>query len=125
MKKFRNRKLTFGLVVLAALAATLLWLPNYPVDGNTPEWLAETVTRTTAFVAAFNHVTIIVVGLVALVVLYFIRNTKTRQNADALKLLSIAGILYGAYLLLMPALAASFSDQQWLVDFSSHANEVN
>lgn len=123
MKK--NHVLILIISLVVALAALILWVPNIAVDANTPEWLESLITGTAAFRDAFNSTVIIIIGLVIAAAFAFYQYTKDKSNKNFMLLILVAVIAFGAYLLLVPGLAAAFPDQAWLDSFADYAVQVN
>lgn len=123
----RNKNLVYLLMgVVGLLALFVLWVPTLTVSASTPAWLENTINYATSFRDAFNvsGMVYMVILLGVLIAWLFYKYSKTRQNKDTLKLVLGAVIAFAVYLLFTPALAAAFSDQQWLVDFSKFAVDV-
>lgn len=122
-----NKNLVYILLgVIGLFAAFVLWVPTLTVSASTPVWLEDTIGYATAFRDAFNvsGTIYLVVLLGVLIAWLFVKYSKTRQNKDGLRLLLIAVMAFAAYILFTPAFAATFSDQQWLVDFSALAVDI-
>jgi len=110
--------------VLIAAGVFIAFLTQMTVDGNTPEWLINAQTYALDFVEVFNALTVVTLVLVGLGWYVFSRKIENKQNRSFLRVVFWALVAYGAYILLLPPLANAFSDQQWLVDFSTHASDV-
>ncbi|MBN3490173.1 hypothetical protein JV173_01470 [Acholeplasma equirhinis] len=116
---------TLGLALLGLVAIGLLVIPNLTIDANTPEWLADLITNTTAFNEMFDPMVVILVFIAGIGGLLLYKSYQNKENKPFFLLALAALILYGLYILLMPGLAEVFSDQAWLVDFSTHAHDVH
>jgi len=126
-KSKRNKSLVYILMgVVGLLAVFVLWVPTLTVSASTPEWLESTIGYATDFRDAFNvsGIVYLVILLGVLIAWLFYKYSKTRQNKDTLKFVLAAVIAFAVYLLFTPALAATFSDQQWLADFSVLAVDI-
>lgn len=110
-----------GLIVVAVAIA---FLTQMTIDANSPAWLADAKNFSLDFVEVFNTTTVITLVLVGFGIYVFTRKIENKQNRSFLKVLFWATVGYGAYILLLPPLANTFNDQQWLVDFSVHASDV-
>ena len=123
----KGKNLIYVLLGLVGLLAFfVLFVPTLTISASTPVWLENTITYATSFRDAFNvsGMVYMVILLGVLIAYLLLKYSKTRQNKDALKVVLAVVIAFAVYLLFTPALAAAFSDQVWLVDFSKLATDI-
>ena len=126
MKKKTKLKILYSLVALIALVGiTILWLSQVAIKSDTPQWLADTINNVTAFKDSINSTLVLTIGLIVIASVIIYNKTVNRKNSTVLNVGLIVLGVFAGYLLIAPGLAAAFPDQQWLVDFSTVATDIN